>query len=113
MKVPATKLMKIDKYLKIIKSNKSIEFEKLYRDVKSGQLLKKPSFPLLAIIAPLFVSFASLFLTLYQTLFISVPLTEYFALFLLAHGFSFLNAWVLSDSNIDKTLTKKPKYLIH
>lgn len=68
-----------------IRVNKSINYEKLYRNVHSGDLIKNVRFPLFESLVPLLIGFVGIFVTIYQTLAvdgsINDSLIEYLKLF--------------------------------
>lgn len=67
---------RVEKYYKIFSERKSNKFEELFRSVHSGELLKKPKFPLFEILLPLFFATFGIFTTIYQVFSTNGELTE-------------------------------------
>ena len=90
--------------LKILKENRSSDFERLFREVHTGEIIKKEKSPLSSIVLPLNVGVIGLFVSLYQLLsvdsFIKDSLMTYLFLFLFTLAFgALLSMWLF---RIDK-----------
>lgn len=107
--------LSLENKAKKIFSETSPEYEELYRQIKSGELLNKPKFPLIETILPFILGFVGLFETVYQTLSINEeigePLTNYLLCFGAVIFFSFSLALCHSISFKESFIKEKQKTL--
>lgn len=78
-------IYRVNKEYKRIRESYSRDYESLFRDISSGDILKKPHLPVFELILPFFFGAFGLFATIYQTLNVNgelkEPLLNYLKLF--------------------------------
>lgn len=113
--------IKLSSLYEKIKRNKSYKYERLYRTIHNGEIIKEHKFPLFQFISPLLLAFIGFFVSLYQAMSndgsIQDPLLEYIKLFGLfvvnAIAFSFFTLGSLKEGKIEEKkqiLSKLKKY---
>lgn len=107
--------LRMESKVKKIVCNRSYEYEELFRNIHSGDILKKNKFPLLEVVLPFVLGAMGFFETFYQALSVSEsinePLKTFLFCFLSAIFFSFSLGFAYSTSMKESVIYKNEKTL--